>query len=571
MYLALYRKYRPKTFDDVVSQEHITKTLRNQISGGKTAHAYLFTGSRGTGKTTCAKIFAKAVNCQNPKNGEPCLECDACRGIEDGSVTDVVEIDAASNNGVENIRELRETAFFTPTFAKYRVYIIDEVHMLSVAAFNALLKIMEEPPSHVKFILATTEVHKVPITVISRCQRFDFKRIKDEDIAKRLKFIAEKENVKLTDDASSLIARLADGAMRDGISLLDRILASSDEVTLEAVENSVGVASTDYIFELCDCIAENDSAAALAMINELYMGSKDLQRLCSELINHFRNLMLIKAIGDCGDLVKATGKELERLNEQQNKFTMGQIISCATKLQECSDKIGKTSGKRIELEMCMIKLCTAKAEKTETVKTVKVQSETPVTSMDDIPKLPRDNPIIPKLPKEEVKVEEKVEEKIEVKVEPAPIVETVPEPIPEPIPIPETESDAVEEITPEPIKEEKVEVKSEKTSDEFEKVPQWPQILDELVILAPHLAAIKDDAKAVTRGDNFYVGVSSPFLLEQLKRDGNTAYIRQAIMNVLGRDYALKLKLNSDNKPKEKKPIDTLLENAKALGIEIEE
>ena len=567
MYLALYRKYRPKTFDDVVSQEHITKTLRNQISGGKTAHAYLFTGSRGTGKTTCAKIFAKAVNCQNPKNGEPCLECDACRGIEDGSVTDVVEIDAASNNGVENIRELRETAFFTPTFAKYRVYIIDEVHMLSVAAFNALLKIMEEPPSHVKFILATTEVHKVPITVISRCQRFDFKRIKDEDIAKRLKFIAEKENVKLTDDASSLIARLADGAMRDGISLLDRILASSDEVTLEAVENSVGVASTDYIFELCDCIAENDSAAALAMINELYMGSKDLQRLCSELINHFRNLMLIKAIGDCGDLVKATGKELERLNEQQNKFTMGQIISCATKLQECSDKIGKTSGKRIELEMCMIKLCTAKAEKTETVKTVKVQSETPVTSMDDIPKLPRDNPIIPKLPKEEVKVEEKVE----VKVEPAPIVETVPEPIPEPIPIPETESDAVEEVTPEPIKEEKVEVKSEQASDEFEKVPQWPQILDELVILAPHLAAIKDDAKAVTRSDNFYVGVSSPFLLEQLKRDGNTAYIRQAIMNVLGRDYALKLKLNSDNKPKEKKPIDTLLENAKALGIEIEE
>ena len=225
MYLALYRKYRPKTFDDVVSQEHITKTLRNQISGGKTAHAYLFTGSRGTGKTTCAKIFAKAVNCQNPKNGEPCLECDACRGIEDGSVTDVVEIDAASNNGVENIRELRETAFFTPTFAKYRVYIIDEVHMLSVAAFNALLKIMEEPPSHVKFILATTEVHKVPITVISRCQRFDFKRIKDEDIAKRLKFIAEKENVKLTDDASSVIARLADGAMRDGIALVDRILA----------------------------------------------------------------------------------------------------------------------------------------------------------------------------------------------------------------------------------------------------------------------------------------------------------------------------------------------------------
>ena len=522
MYLALYRKYRPQTFFDVVSQDHITKTLKNQISGGKTAHAYLFTGSRGTGKTTCAKIFAKAVNCLNPKNGEPCLECDACRGIEDGSVTDVVEIDAASNNGVENIRELRETAFFTPTFAKYRVYIIDEVHMLSVPAFNALLKIMEEPPAHVKFVLATTEVHKVPITVISRCQRFDFKRIKDEDIAGRLKYIAQKENVKLTDDAAGLISRLADGALRDGISLLDRILASSDEVTLEAVENSVGVAGSEYLFELAECIADNDSAAALAMINELYMGSKDLQRLCNELINHFRNLMLIKAMGDCGDLVKATEAELARLNEQEKKFTMGQIIACASRLQECADKIGKTSGKRIEFEMCMIKLCTPKAEKTVVANTAPVPEkrvEEKPAEITEIPKLKKETPfVIPQLKREEPKVEmpkeePKVEEPIEIKEEI----------IPEIIPAPETENEAVVE-----------EKHDMPTKDEFVKVPEWEEILDELIKLAPHLYAIKNGTKALIKGDSFYVGISNPFLYEQLKRDGNTAYLRQAIKNVLG-------------------------------------
>ena len=559
MYLALYRKYRPQTFFDVVSQDHITKTLKNQISGGKTAHAYLFTGSRGTGKTTCAKIFAKAVNCLNPKNGEPCLECDACRGIEDGSVTDVVEIDAASNNGVENIRELRETAFFTPTFAKYRVYIIDEVHMLSVPAFNALLKIMEEPPAHVKFVLATTEVHKVPITVISRCQRFDFKRIKDEDIAGRLKYIAQKENVKLTDDAAGLISRLADGALRDGISLLDRILASSDEVTLEAVENSVGVAGSEYLFELAECIADNDSAAALAMINELYMGSKDLQRLCNELINHFRNLMLIKAMGDCGDLVKATEAELARLNEQEKKFTMGQIIAFASRLQECADKIGKTSGKRIEFEMCMIKLCTPKAEKTVVANTAPVPEkrvEEKPAEITEIPKLKKETPfVIPQLKREEPKVEmpkeePKVEEPIEIKEEI----------IPEIIPAPETENEAVVE-----------EKHDMPTKDEFVKVPEWEEILDELIKLAPHLYAIKNGTKALIKGDSFYVGISNPFLYEQLKRDGNTAYLRQAIKNVLGKDYALKIKASAENKQEEKKPIDTLLENAKVLGIEIEE
>ena len=529
MYLALYRKYRPQTFDDVVSQEHITKTLKNQITSGKTAHAYLFTGSRGTGKTTCAKIFAKAVNCLHPdKNGEPCLKCEACLGIEDGSVTDVVEIDAASNNGVENIRELRETAFFTPTFAKYRVYIIDEVHMLSVPAFNALLKIMEEPPAHVKFVLATTEVHKVPITVISRCQRFDFKRIKDEDIASRLKYIAKKENVSLDDDASMLIARLADGALRDGISLLDRILSATDKVTLEAVENSVGVAGSDYLFELADCIAEYNSAAALAVVSELYMGSKDLQRLTAELINHFRNLMLIKALnGDCGDLVKVSGKDYERLASQHSRFTMGQILNTLTRLQECYDKIGKSSGKRIEFEMCMIRLCTPK---------------TPTATGTTPPQpIPRAAVNIPKFEAEE-KTEPKKEE-------------------------------VKEEVIKNDVQESE-EVKNDNNG--FLEVPEWSDITNVLALTAPHLAMIKDKSKALIKDDKIYIRIDSSLLNAQLKRDGNIAYLQQAIRQVLGRDYTIKLKADSEKKSEEKKaeektPLDTLLENANSLGIEIEE
>ena len=614
MYLALYRKYRPQTFSDVVSQEHITATLKNQITSGKTAHAYLFTGSRGTGKTTCAKIFAKAVNCLNPQNGEPCLECAACRGIEDGSVTDVVEIDAASNNGVENIRELRETAFFTPTFAKYRVYIIDEVHMLSVPAFNALLKIMEEPPAHVKFVLATTEVHKVPITVISRCQRFDFKRIRDEDIANRLKYIADKENVNLDSDAAMLIARLADGALRDGISLLDRILSATDNVTLTEVESAVGVAGSEYLFSLADCIADYNSGKALSIVNELYMNSKDLQRLCSELINHFRNLMLIKSIGDCGELIKASEDELGKLKVQAERFTMGQILTAATRLTECFDKIGKTSGKRIELEMCLIRLCTPKAEKAaKTIEqtlenqpqtNLEVKSKTeeviiPKLPKNDeviIPKLPRDNEppkavVIPELPKEEVNNyevekenanaqtasdftpnEEELPQELEKteKVEPTEKAEQNEEHTTvESAEIGGKEHTVSGKVQTEPMTDEQ-EAKAEENNG-FMEVPEWDEIINKLIELAPHLAMMKNEAKALIKGDKFYVGIASPLINAQLKRDGNVAYLKQAIREVLGRDYIIKLKTDSKKPEVEKKPIDTLLADARALGIEIEE
>lgn len=282
MYQALYRKYRPKVFSDVCGQEHITSTLLNEIRDGRVSHAYLFTGSRGTGKTTCAKILAKAVNCENSNNGEPCNECEMCRGLDDGTIYDVVEIDAASNNGVDNIRELREEANYTPSRGKYRVYIIDEVHMLSQGAFNALLKTLEEPPAHVIFILATTEVHKLPATILSRCQRFDFKRIQPETMAKRLEEVASMESISLTPEAAILISRIADGGMRDALSILDQCAGRNEEINEELVSRVAGIAGREALYELSAAIADKDSGKALSIIADLHQNSYDMERLCVE-------------------------------------------------------------------------------------------------------------------------------------------------------------------------------------------------------------------------------------------------------------------------------------------------
>ena len=265
MYTALYRKWRPLTFDDVISQPHTVTALKNQIRSSRTTHAYLFTGSRGTGKTTCARIFAKAVNCLNPKDGNPCLECEICRNADLSALTDIIEIDAASNNGVDDIRELRDGILYTPELCRFKVYIIDEVHMLSASAFNALLKIMEEPPSYVKFILATTEIHKVPQTILSRCQRFDFRRILADDISARLMYIASQENISLSQEASDFIARLADGGMRDAVSLLDQCSAFGNEITPETVSAASGTADRKFIFDIVSAVIHNKPADALAV------------------------------------------------------------------------------------------------------------------------------------------------------------------------------------------------------------------------------------------------------------------------------------------------------------------
>ena len=357
MYRALYRKWRPQVFSDVSGQNHITETLMNEISTGRLSHAYLFTGSRGTGKTTCAKILAKAVNCLNPVNGSPCNECRICKGIDDGSILDVTEIDAASNNSVDNIRDLRDEVNFTPAAAKYRVYIIDEVHMLSTGAFNALLKTLEEPPEHVLFILATTEVQKLPATILSRCQRFDFRRIPPEDIAARLMTVAENENLQLSNDAALLIARVSDGALRDALSILDQCAGYNEPITVNTVGNAAGLLGKDYLFEISDALLNQDSPAVLNIIDRLHSSSCDMERLMSELVNHFRNIMMAKTTRNPEKFIVSTPDELQRYKENADKMTYGTILHIMETLCREASQLKYSSHQRAQTETTLIRLC----------------------------------------------------------------------------------------------------------------------------------------------------------------------------------------------------------------------
>jgi len=360
MYQALYRKYRPLIFNDVVGQEHVVETLKNQLLNNKISHAYMFTGTRGTGKTTCAKILARAVNCEHPVNGDPCNECFACKGILNGSLLDVFEIDAASNNKVDNIRELREDVMFTPASAKYKVYIIDEVHMLSTAAFNALLKTLEEPPAHIIFVFATTEIHKVPQTILSRCQRFDFKRITNDDIKKRLQYVADKEGIVLEDSAADLISRLGDGAMRDALSIMDRCIGGSDAITLSVVENTVGLCSYETISKALKAIAEDDTDELLSFYSECRRNSKDATSLFSELCTYFRDLIILKLSKNPEQFLKYDEEKISSLKEVSDDYTLEKISRSIRILQDGIYEQSKYKDKHIMAEMTLIKLTTPK-------------------------------------------------------------------------------------------------------------------------------------------------------------------------------------------------------------------
>ena len=357
MHLALYRKYRSATFDEVISQEHITTTLKNQIKAGTPAHAYLFTGSRGTGKTTCAKLMAKAVNCLSPVDGNPCGECESCKAIAAGC-PDIIEMDAASNNGVDDVRALRDEVMYAPTVCRYKVYIIDEVHMLSSQAFNALLKTIEEPPPHVIFILATTEIHKVPATIASRCQQFRFSRIDVEESTKRLCEIAKTENVNITEDAARLISRLSDGGMRDAVSLLDQCISVSADIDEETVRTTAGIAGTEHLFTLAQCIHEQNAPEALKILDELHNQSKDLMLLLDELLSHFRNLCILSATNSDFSLIPAGSGTRNDLARQTKEFTLGEIMRCMDILQDCIARTPKTAKRKTVAEMCLIRLCT---------------------------------------------------------------------------------------------------------------------------------------------------------------------------------------------------------------------
>ena len=361
MHLALYRKYRSATFDEVISQEHITTTLKNQIKAGTPAHAYLFTGSRGTGKTTCAKLMAKAVNCLSPVDGNPCGECESCKAIAAGC-PDIIEMDAASNNGVDDVRALRDEVMYAPTVCRYKVYIIDEVHMLSSQAFNALLKTIEEPPPHVIFILATTEIHKVPATIASRCQQFRFSRIDVEESTKRLCEIAKKENVNITEDAARLISRLSDGGMRDAVSLLDQCISVSADIDEETVRTTAGIAGTEHLFTLAQCIHEQNAPEALKVLDELHNQSKDLMLLLDELLSHFRNLCILSATNSDFSLIPAGSGTKNDLARQTKEFTLGEIMRCMDILQDCIARTPKTAKRKTVAEMCLIRLCTPRLD-----------------------------------------------------------------------------------------------------------------------------------------------------------------------------------------------------------------
>ena len=530
MYQVLYRKYRPKVFADVYGQEHVTSTLKNEIKENRIAHAYLFTGSRGTGKTTCAKIQAKAVNCENSVDGEPCNECEVCKGLDSGTIYDVVEIDAASNNGVDNIRDLREEANYTPSRGKYRVYIIDEVHMLSTGAFNALLKTLEEPPAHVIFILATTEVHKLPATILSRCQRFDFKRIQPETMSVRLKQVAQLEGMELDDDAAILIARIADGALRDGLSILDQCAGRSKKIDSALVSEVAGLAGHEALYKLTDCICTQNSSSAMTVISELYQNSYDMERLCVEMINHLRNFLIVKTVKDSRGSNICTDDQYNSIILSAENFTLENVIFALDLFQDALTKIKTGANARVELEMAFVKLCEPKLD-------VNIDS-----LVDRISKLERAvnrgvnvsqqpavvegaKPVVAES-KQEVKAEKAVEE---IKNDTVPPI-TSSKPSIEPKALQGKKETAVNKP------QQTVNTDDSNTQYEFE---HWGDFMDVIHKQNIALFGVLAGSRGYIRGEYFLIDSPNPTIIQFLKTPTYSKAIKQALYDVTGQSFKL--------------------------------
>ncbi|MBC8571096.1 DNA polymerase III subunit gamma/tau [Zongyangia hominis] len=528
MYQALYRKYRPRVFEDVVGQEHITTTLRNQVEEGKCAHAYLFTGSRGTGKTTCSKILAKAVNCLSPRDGDPCGECELCVGIDEGSVLDVVEIDAASNNGVDNIRELREEANFTPVKAGYRVYIIDEAHMLSVGAFNALLKIMEEPPSHVLFILATTEVHKVPATIVSRCQRFDFRRIPSELIAGRLQYVAGQEGISLDEEAALFIARLADGGMRDALSILDLCSSYSTQVDTQVVVAASGLAGSEQIENLVQALARKDSAAAFSLIDELHQGSSDFERVCDQLIGTLRNCMMIKAVPKAQELVVTTGEHYERLALLAKELSMEDLLSTMEILQETLGRLSRASSKRTEFEMAVVKITLTRP-----------------------PQAPAAGAAVPAGALEELQNRlERLETMVASGVPTAGVTSLPPRAVKKP-------ASEASDIVPEHM-------------EQMQQLDCWDQVMERLQGANPALHGALKDSKAYVKGDIVLIDAPDELFVKLIRQSEYTKEsLRDALKAQTGKKYRLGPYKKTVREEREEDPLKQLETMAQQAGIDV--
>ena len=549
MYQALYRKYRPKNFDEVVGQEHITATLKQEIASGRIGHAYLFTGSRGTGKTSCSKIIAKAVNCPNQHDGNPCGVCDICKGIDDGSVLDVTEIDAASNNGVDNIRQLREEANFTPAQVSYRVYIIDETHMLSVGAFNALLKIMEEPPEHVIFILATTEVHKIPATILSRCQRFDFKRISPSVIAARVRWVCEQEGIQIEPEAADLIASLAEGGMRDALSLLDvcRSNARSGEqdssasraekITLEHVRQSAGLAVSDSLFAVADAVLRRDVPAVLQEIDRMFENSIDFEKMCVQLIAHYRGLMMAKAVKNPQEFVSGLPQDAQRLSAQAAGYPMGQILYSLTVLQDALSRMGRTAQTRVELEMAAIKLCSPELDRS---------LDAILARLDRLEAQVRSGAVVP--PAGEETASASGLQAVLTRVQ-------------------------EERQTPPQKRSAPAQAASQQDRPKKPVVPftPWPQVLEALRHINTALHGALISTEAFLDGEIVLIDCQDPLFLEMIRsNDYAKKSIHQALLSGAGRDYRIgPFKRERYEMKKADDPMEQILASAEKLGVDM--
>lgn len=565
MYQVLYRKWRPKTFDDVSGQEHITTTLVNELKSGRINHAYLFTGSRGTGKTTCAKILAKAVNCLSPENGNPCGKCENCIAAEDGSFQDIVEMDAASNRRIDDIRSVIDGAVFTPAKGKYKVYIIDEVHMLTQEAFNALLKTLEEPPSHVIFILATTEVHKLPATIISRCQRFDFHRINPHVIKDRLKYVVEQEGCSITDDAALLIAAIADGALRDALSLTDRCIGlGGGEITLSVVREAAGLSGRGYVYDMASSCINKNCGEALELIAKLYGESKDMARLCEELTEHFRNLMLLKSVKNPDDILVVGRDELEVLKSHAERISLSEIVHIMDVLGSAFERMNRGADSRTEMETAVVKLCSPQLDVTEDAvlsrigaleRTVNrlmnmISSGTLTVQKDD--NLNKNGETSNKAETSESTAEFKDTENLE-----------------------NTVSNQVED--PQNSSREPQRKRGAVDVDEIYRnakpFPNWKEVVENLRKYSKTISAAFDGTKAYVSGRYILIDSPSDIPFQLLKQSSQREKIREAVLEITGATYSLGPYRPPEKKIREEKedPMEKLTENFKSLGIEVTE
>jgi len=538
-YQALYRKYRPTVFSDVVGQEHITQTLKQEIIDGKLSHAYLFTGTRGTGKTTCAKILARAVNCLSHKDGDPCGECEMCRAVSEGEITDIVEIDAASNNNVDNIRELRDQIAFPPAAAKYRVYIIDEVHMLSPSAFNALLKTLEEPPSYVIFILATTEVHKLPATILSRCQRFDFRRIEPSSICERIMAVAAAEGFTVTDEAAQLIASLSDGGMRDALSALDLCASGNNMIDEDVVAKACAMAGNEYLLKLAEFIKSGDTEKALLLIDELHNSSVDMVRLLSELTNHYRNLMIVKTVKTKQKPIVCSASQLAALEKQAESYDIREIMDVLSVLQDTAPKMA-TGNRRAQMEMTVIRLTSPQ------VFTDITALERRITALEQgtVKTVPQNINSVAS----EVKTEVFKEKTTTVKDNEPEINEDVADDDEIPLPEAPVDDDYASDLEVSPQKPQSEPPKAN-TPDGVTFVAEWDKIVARLRTTCPLIAGVLMGSAAYIKGDYLLID-SKNGQFKTLVNGANSLYrdqIRKAALEVLGKTY----KLGPYNKPQE--------------------